>query len=123
MRVTIVADPLTPADDITLLPVGTFPIGGMCTRNTSLWGGWENNAKVYTGIWGSWYIDYNDIMRYPDRDEPKMAALIGGTVEIEYNPDTKIYNIVVDAFSDAGQPIKVDFEGPIRPDVSFIKFD
>jgi hypothetical protein len=123
MCLTIFAPPYTASDDEQLLPTGTFTIGGMRREGTALWGGWDNRAETYTGAWGSWYIDYNDLMSYPDRPQPPMAALTKGTITIDYNSETEIYNIVVDAFSDYREPVRVDFEGPIKLDISQINFE
>lgn len=123
MQIVILHDPLTAEDDPTLLPTGTYTINGTGTRNTAVWGGWDDGAKAMAGIWGSWYIDYND---HPlDENghfiEPLMGALVGGTVTIDYDPATKLYHIVVDAFTDAGKDVKIDFEGPLFINVSTIR--
>jgi hypothetical protein len=116
MRISLFAGP---AENNALLPTGTFPIGGSYTANTALWGGWDNDAKVMDGMWGSWYLDFtnNDKDENGTRIEGEYGALISGTIEVQYNPDTQIYNIIIDAYDDAGNKIDVDFEGPIGTNV------
>ena len=121
MRITILADQPAAGVDPDLLPPGTYAINGTGRRNTAVWGGWDGRAQTYTGIWGSWYIDYNNLMTYPDSEEPLMGALVDGTITVEYNPSTQIYNIVVDAVTDAGKSVDIDFEGPLSLNVSTVR--
>ena len=117
MRITIYTEKAT---DLSLLPPGIYPINGSGSAGSALWGGWDNNAQAMAGMWGSWYIDHqnNDNDGNGVRIEGEYGALIKGTIDIRYNNATQIYNIIIDAYDDAGNKIDVDFEGPIGVNVA-----
>jgi hypothetical protein len=117
MRIVLLSDPIVKGEgDPKLLPVGKYTINGSGRLHTAVWGGYDGSSGgIYHSIWGSWYVDYNNLPLDNNGHyiEPLKASLIGGTIEVEYNPDTKIYNIIVDAMTDGLKSVKVDFEGPL----------